>query len=76
MRPTISDSFEAWNRCNLSDEQLDVVISSLMTTIATLREAGGGELMIGALHQMFSNAERMKEERNKELRKRNKELRK
>jgi hypothetical protein len=69
MKPTIPESFEAWNRCHLSDEQLDVVISSLRTTIATLMEVEGRGLMAGVMYQMLSSADDMKKERKKEKRK-------
>lgn len=68
MSISISESFEAWNRCNLSDDQLDVVIDSLCTSIVTLREVGGGSLITGALYEILSSAEYMKSCRKDEKR--------
>lgn len=65
---TISDSFEAWNRCNLNDEQLDTVISSLQITLMTMMEIGGGGMIIGSIHQMLSSAVSMRDNREEEKR--------
>jgi hypothetical protein len=62
----VSDAFEAWNRCSLTDEQLDVVIDSLASTIQTLTCIGGGGLLIGSIYQLHSSATWMKEQRKKD----------
>ena len=60
---TIQEAFEAWNRCNLSDTQLDKVITSLAITISTLTALDGGRLLVASLYQNLLAAENMKRAR-------------